>query len=133
MTLTKLMLLWKSFGSLGAGVCVGRNRIILHREALPAPVSGSLGEEPWEAGGLNNGGRSPVTWQALPSKLCRLYIGACSFSWEMSADLQGRTGNFSINTGYCGQNAKAETVIVRHCQQVETECTANVAVGRAEL
>lgn len=55
----------------------------------------------------NNGGRSPVTWQAFPSKLCHLYIGACSFSWEICADLQGRTGNFSINSGYCGQEAGA--------------------------
>lgn len=76
--------------------------------ALPALVSGSLGEEPWEAGGPDNEGRSPVTWQALFSKLCHLYFGACSVSWEICADLRGRTGNLSINTGYGGQHARAE-------------------------
>lgn len=40
----------------------------LQRVALPVPVSGSLGEEPWEAGGPNNGGQSPVTWQASPQQ-----------------------------------------------------------------
>lgn len=68
-----------------------------------APVSGSLGEEPWEVGGMNNEGQSPVTWQACARKPCHLHIGACSFPWEICADLQGRTGRLSINAGRCGQ------------------------------
>lgn len=65
------MLLWRSVGSLG--ICVGSNGIHFAVCAvLPVPVSGSLGEEPWEVDGRNNEGWSSVTWQALPSKLCRL-------------------------------------------------------------
>lgn len=70
-------------------------------------VSGLLGQEPWEAGGLNNEEPEPRDL-AGPPQLALSFIRWSPLSLGKSClDLQGRTGNLSINTGQWGFKASS--------------------------